>query len=357
LDPVDPPGGAESGPATAEAIAPAAVTLPTESVEAVAPASTVTQELPAPPAVPSESGWALPGTPAEPTGPTPPGSPPKRSPARMILIGAGILVVIGIVVGVAVAGGGGKKTPVAVSPAASVSASPAAPPAVAPPVGFTAKGQTSPFGVAMSWTAPSGQTVQGYRIYRGTIQIAAVPASATTYLDQNVMPGESYTYAILTRGDGLFQSDKVSTSVKVPVPPLSSARLDGTFSVKFKTTSQSGYVGSLGKFTLGWKFTPKCDAGACNVTVKDLSIKDLKTLLTRKGVSYSGADSAKFIGSCGGVADISALTIVVKVAEADIIGGEWRAIKLTGTVVESHPAVRGCVSGGAHFSITGTYTG
>jgi hypothetical protein len=176
-------------------------------------------------------------------------------------------------------------------------------------------------------------------------------------VDSNVAPGETYTYAILTRGEGIEQSDKVSTDVNVPVPSRASARLDGTFSVKFKTTSQTGYVGSLGTFTLGWKFSPKCDSGSCNVTMKDVSIKDLKTTLTRKGASYSGADSAKFIGSCGGVADSSDLIIDFKVVKARIISGEWRATKVTGTVVESHPSVRGCTSGGAHFTITGTYAG
>jgi hypothetical protein len=336
LDPVDPQGGVEAGSAPAITSAPPPAE-PAATVAAVEPT------LPVPPVAPTDF--------------LPPIEPPKRSRGRFLVIGAGIVVVAGIVIGAVVASSGGTKPSVALSPAVSASSSPSVAPTVAPPVGFTAEGQTSPFGVSLSWSAPAGQSVQGYRIYRGTVQIAAVPSGTTTYLDANVSPGKSYTYAILTRGEGLEQSDKVSANVEVPVPSLASARLQGTFSIKFKTTSQTGYVGSLGTFTLGWKFTPKCGTGSCTVALKDVSIKDLRATLKRQGASYSGADSAKFIGSCGGVTDSSDLTIDFKVAKARVIDGEWRATKVTGTVVESHPALHGCTSGGAHFSITGTFSG
>jgi hypothetical protein len=271
-----------------------------------------------------------------------------------LVIGAAVLVILGVVIGAVLAAGGGKKPVAAPSPSVSTSPSPSAPPIVPAPVGFAAKGQTAPFGVVLTWIAPAGP-VQGYRIFRAGVQIAAVPSGTTTYTDSNVDAGKSYTYDILTRGEGLFQSTKVSTDVKVPVPALSTARLDGTFNVKLKTTSQYGYVGSLGSLTLGWNFKPKCGQGACNVTMKDLSIKDLKTTLTRKGATYSGTDSAKFIGSCGGVQGTSTITVELHVVKARAIEGEWRATKLEGTVVESHPSVLGCVSGGAHFSVTAPF--
>lgn len=316
-------------------------------------ASAIAGEIPPPPA-PTGAPWGLP--PTEPMG----GSvPPTAKPSRkrsLLIAGAGV-VILGLIVGVAMAGGGGTKTAATASPSASVSASPSPSPTptVAPPVGFTAEGQVFPFGVVLSWSAPVGESVQGYRIFRADIQIAAVPTGTTTYLDSNVQPGKTYTYAILTRGEGLFQSDMISDDVKVPVPPISTARLDGTFNVKLKTTSQSGYVGSVGTITLGWNFKPKCKQGACNVTMKDFSIKDLKTTLTRKGAAYTGTDSAKFISSCGGVQVTSTITIDLRVVKAKIIDGEWRASKLEGTVVESHPSTLGCVSGGAHFSVNAPF--
>jgi hypothetical protein len=149
----------------------------------------------------------------------------------------------------------------------------------------------------------------------------------------------------------------VSTVVEVPVPSLSVARLDGTFNAKLKTTSQYGYVGSLGNFTLGWKFTAKCDEGACDVVWKDLYYKDLKTTLHRKGVNYSGTDTGKFFGTCSGVKGSSTLTLTLHVVKAKVIHGEWVATKLDGTFVESHASAFGCVSGGAHFDLTAGFGG
>src|SRR5438034_4085904 len=135
-------------------------------------------------------------------------------------------------------------------------------------------------------------------------------------MDSNVTPGETYTYEILTRGEGLFQSSRVATQVIVPIPSLSSARLDGSFDVKFKTTSQSGYDKPLGTLTLVWNFTSMCDEGACDVTVKDFSIKDLKTTLVRHGVHYSGMDASASLGRRGSVPQASPLPLRLHVVQA-----------------------------------------
>jgi hypothetical protein len=272
-----------------------------------------------------------------------------------MLIGAGIVVVAGIVIGILIASGGGKKPVAALGP--TTPPAPAPSPTVAPPLGFTAKGQAVPFGVIMTWSAPTGETVQGYRIYRQSVEIASVPTGTTTYTDSNVKPGKHYTYEIVTRGTGLIQSARVSSEVDVPVPPLSSARFQGTFDAKLKTTSQSGYTNNLGSFTLGWNFKPKCGEGTCDVTWKDLYYKDFKTTMDRKGVKYSGSDAGTFFGTCGGAKGTSTLTLTLHVVKAKVISGEWRATKLEGTLVESHASAFGCVSGGAHFSVTATYGG
>jgi hypothetical protein len=303
--------------------------------------------------MPSETPW---GIPAEPGGRgNGPPQPPQRSRARLFVVGGAIVVVLGIVIGIAVASGGGKTPLADINPTGTPAPSPS--PTVAPPVGFTAAGQSVPFGVVMTWSAPAGQAVQGYRIYREGVQIATVPSETTTYTDSNVKAGKSYTYEIVTRGDGLVQSARVSTVVDVPVPPLSSARLKGTFNAKMKTTSQSGYTDNLGSFTLGWNFKPKCSEGACDVTWKDLFYKDFKKTLDRKGVNYSGSDSGTFFGTCGGAKGTSTVTLSIKVVKAKVIDGEWQATKLQGTVVESHASAFGCVGGGAHFTVTATLGG
>jgi hypothetical protein len=313
---------------------------------------------------PTDPEWATPDFPPPPTPGGAPWSPPptgpvhgavtpapKRPRTRLVLVGGAIVVIIGIVIGVAIGEGGRNQA--AITPSASTSPSPS--PTVAPPVGFSARGQTDPFGVVLTWSAPEGQSLQGYRIYRDGEQVAAVPSAITTYVDSNVTPGATYIYEILTRGTGLFQSSRVATQVVAPVPSLSSARLDGSFNVRFKTTSQSGYVRELGTFRLVWNFTSMCDEGACDVTVRDFSIKDLKTTLARHGVNYSGKDSTTFIGSCESVQQTSTLTVKLHVVEADVVDVEWRSTRLEGTVVESHPSAFGCAAGGAHFDVTAAF--
>jgi hypothetical protein len=274
------------------------------------------------------------------TGPT----PSRR--ARTAVIVAGVIVVVAALVGLAVAVGSGGK------PAATSTKPPPPSPSVGPPEAVTAAGEAVPLGVTVSWRTPSGKAVVlGYRIFRDGTQIAAVPASATTYVDSNVTPGKTYTYEVLARGDGILESGRVSTQVTVPTPPLAAARLDGNFNVKLRTVSQSGYIDRLGSFTLGWNFDPKCSEGACAVVWTDLGNNGVKATLRRSGVSYRGRDKAKFTGQCNSVQGTSTLELTLRVTKARAIAGDWRATRLTGTLKESHPSQFGCVSGGATFAL------
>lgn len=270
--------------------------------------------------------------------------PPKKPRARTFAIIAAAIVVLAGIIGIAIAsGGGGKSSP----------SGPASTPTVGLPVALAATAKAAPLGVTLPWSQPTGEAeILGYLIYRDGTQVGTVPASTTTYVDTNVVPGETYTYEILTRGEGIMRSGRVSAQVEVPVPALSLARLEGSFDVHAKTRSQSGYVGKLGKFTLAWDFEPTCHTGACATRWIDLSNKGLRAILTRRGARYAGSDRGKFTGRCGRVVGTSTVRIKMRVTKAEARGGEWRAVKLVGTMTERHPAQLGCVSGGATFSIT-----
>jgi len=298
---------------------------------------------PTPPPPPLEDGTA-PAPPSE-AGPT----PPKRPGTRMFLFVAAAIVVVGGLIGVAIASGGGGK------PTASGKSSPSPSPNVGSPVGLFAEADTAPIGVKLTWSAPSGKTkVIGYLVYRNGTQIGSVPADTTTYTDTNVIPGEAFTYGVVTRGAGFVQSERTSAVVEVPVPALSTARLDGIFDVTAKTVSQSGYVGKLGTLKIGWSFRPNCHTGPCGVHWSDITSESLRAILARRGKVYSGTDEGKFFGRCGRTTLPSTLTIKIRVTKAEIVVGEWRAVRFTGTLKESHTARLGCVSGGATFLIRGT---
>jgi fibronectin type III domain protein len=276
------------------------------------------------------------------------GPPPPKSRTRNVLILVGILVIVLAVMAVAIAVGGGG------TPAKS-SSRPSPSPGVGSPLGLAGTVATGSIGVTLTWSAPAGKAeILGYLVYRQGTQIASVPADTTTYTDTNVIPGEAYSYGVVTRGTGIQRSDRASAAVEVPVPALSTARLDGVFDVSLKTVSQSGYVGKLGKLDLGWSFRPNCHTGPCGVHWADVTSGSLRAILARRGKNYSGTDDGQFIGRCGSARLPSTLSIKIRVTKAEVVVGEWRAVRFVGKLKESHPSRLGCVSGGATFLITGT---
>jgi hypothetical protein len=303
----------------------------------------IAHESPPSPPPPSEVEAAPPGS--SPLAP----APQKRSGARAIAIVVVAVVLVAGIIAVAVASGGGGKTTSTAKP------KPAASPRAGPPLGLAGTAATGSIGVTLTWSAPAGKAeILGYLVYRQGTQIASVPADTTTYTDTNVIPGEAYAYGVVTRGTGILRSDRASATVEVPVPALSTARLDGVFDVSLKTVSQSGYVRKLGKLNLGWSFRPNCHTGPCGVHWADVTSGSLRAILARRGKNYSGTDDGQFIGRCGSARLPSTLSIKIRVTKAEVVVGEWRAVRFVGTLKESHPSRLGCVSGGATFLIRGT---
>jgi hypothetical protein len=288
---------------------------------------------------------APPPVPAWAAGPEPP-SPGLR---RWLIIAAVLLVAAGAAVGVALAVSGGDGEPVA---AQTASPSPSSSPTILAPTGVTEEVQ--PFSVTLSWTQPDGGVeVARYTVYRDGALVGSVDAPASSFTDEELTPGKSYTFEVAAVSGGLI-SDRVTVEVETAVPPLKAARVAGVFNVALKSTSQYGLEGSIGKLTLGWRFTPKCDSGPCNATVKVLNFKELKTTLKRNGAKYTGSDTGKFNVKCGSVVTDTTLTFTLNVKKAKGISGHWRATKLVGTLKQAGAAQLGCVASGATYSVTAT---
>jgi hypothetical protein len=264
---------------------------------------------------------------------------------RWLIIGAAAVVALAVAVGIALAVSGGNE-PVA----ARVSPTPS--PTVLAPVDLTEDAQA--FVVTLSWSQPEGGSeIVRYSVYRNGDFVGSVTPPATMFTDEDVVPGKRYTYEVEALGGGLV-SERASLEVRTEVPPIREARVQGTFNVVINTKSQYGFQASLGKFTLGWKITPKCKLDACNVTVKVLNFKELKATLKRKGARYTGSDSGKFNAKCGGTVSTSTLAFDFTVKRAKAISDAWRATKLVGTLKQTDPAQLGCVGAGATYSITAT---
>jgi hypothetical protein len=270
--------------------------------------------------------------------------------------GTWILVTAAVVAAALVAGGlilsASDDGNGSASPGATPSAATSLPPVTAPG-SLEAKAVTVPLGVRLTWS-PSATADQGYRVFRDDTQIATVASTETTYTDANAGVGQTYTYGVAGLGSGGRESDPVTVGVDVPVPPLSKARLDGSFTVKVKVTSASGYTDYAKRFTIGWDFTPKCRQGPCNVRWKDLSDKDFRATLKRKGATYKGSDSGPLNAKCGDTVVTSTVDISFKVVKAKAVEGAWTATKITGTMVQAEEAQLGCVATRLDQTITGT---
>jgi hypothetical protein len=218
-----------------------------------------------------------------------------------------------------------------------------------PPSDLTARADG--FSVELHWTAPSGSAeVLGYEVRRGGSVLEVLSRTSTSVTDDDVRPGKKYTYEVRARGNGKF-SDPASAEVRIKVPPLKGARVEGDFNVSAKVVSKTGYSRFGQGTTFGWHFKPKCRAGACAVVWRDVFAERFHAKLTRKGARYVGNYTGFFLVKCGGTNSTSSVDLDLKVTTARAIAGEWRATKLGGTLTSSEAPQFGCVAGRAVTSI------
>ena len=214
-----------------------------------------------------------------------------------------------------------------------------------PPSGLTATAHG--FRVELDWTPPSGGAeVLGYEVRRGRGVLEVLPQTSTSLTDDDLRPGKKYTYEVRTRGKGNF-SEPASAEVRIKVPPLKAARVEGDFNVIAKVVSKTGYSRFGQGTTFGWHFQPKCHAGACAVVWRDVFAKRFHATLKRSGARYAGNYTGFFLVKCGGSNSTSSVDLDLEVKKARAIAGEWRATKLGGTLTSSEAPQFGCVAGRA----------
>jgi hypothetical protein len=234
----------------------------------------------------------------------------------------------------------------AAMPAGTSAGQPQAAP-LQPPSSFTAK--PAALRVVLTWEAPAGLVVGGYALFRDGSGLISLDGSTTTFVDEDVAPGQDYTYEIESRlGDQA--SERISVDTETRVPPVGEARLEGPFDVRTRVESQHGYS-EYQRSNFGWRFRPRCDEGPCDVLWNDLHLKRLHATLNRRGDRYSGTLTAPFLIECAGSPSSSRVTIDLRIDAARAVGTEWRATRLVGTLAHSEVAQLGCVASGAELSV------
>lgn len=220
---------------------------------------------------------------------------------------------------------------------------------VLPPSDFVAR--ATPFRVVLTWASPP-EEVETYAIYRDGFALTRdLPGSETSFSDDTATPGAAYTYEIQAHA-GRSNSDRVAVGVETLLPPLKAARLAGDFAINVRILSQSGY-GEYTPSTYGWRFRPRCKEGACNVVWRDLHERRIRATLQRRGARYQGSYTGFFWIECGGARSTSSVTLDLRVTMARVIGNEWRATRVRGTLHQSESSQLGCGSSEAAVAVRG----
>ena len=183
----------------------------------------------------------------------------------------------------------------------------------------------APSAVSLAWEPPAGgQAVSGYRVLRDDVPLQMV--SETAYRDTSVLPGRHYTYTIESIGARNLLSTPVVIDVRTKVPPLSAARVGGTFVVHFRATSVSGATLTTKTPRGGWRFKPNCAHRHRDAAWQDLGYPDLRGTAVRSGASYH-VHATGYAGLyCGSKSNHQTSTIEIQlhVTAAHAVDDAWR---------------------------------
>ena len=285
------------------------------------------------------------------------GPPTERPPRRTAPVVAILAIVVALVVGaiaVAVSAGGDRAQDDVSPPGDADGGSGPSPEVVVPPTPGTLEAKTSPFLVLLTWSGPvPDDPLDRYEIRRDDVFIGSLLSSLRRFTDRDVVPGERYVYEVRVETTEGAYSDAAKLRVRTPVPPLKEARVQGTFDVRATFVSKTGY-GDYPAPTFGWKLSPTCGSGPCSVEVRDNRWDELRFTLARDGGTYEASFTGRGYLECRGTPGTSTISISVHVAKAKVIGGAWRATKLSGTFRHSEVAQLGCGSSSATLSVNAT---
>ena len=125
----------------------------------------------------------------------------------------------------------------------------------------------------------------------------------------------------------------------------------GVFDVRGDVTSVYGITG-YGDPTFGWRMTPGLrHAGVRNPAPGPGERHHAGA--RAEGGTYTASFTERLGITCSGTPVTSSGTVVLHVKKAKVVGREWRATRLVGTMTHSESAQLGCRSSGATLAVDG----
>ncbi len=203
---------------------------------------------------------------------------------------------------------------------------------------------------------------QRYIVRRDGNDRATVPADTLSFKDSALSPLTQASYTVVAVTQGRTSDPTPALQVTTLAPAISEARLEGDWEVALKVTKNSGTRLKLGDTTVEpWTFAPKCSTGPCPANLSGtIAGQPFTVTMARAGAVYKGSTTAH-IARCGSTDTVNKITVVVKVTDGGVSGGDWAAADWTGTLDLSIPYTRSgsyyCPAQSAQFTATPGGTG
>lgn len=202
--------------------------------------------------------------------------------------------------------------------------------------------------VSLAWDPPDGtdpSAVDHYEVFRdgrrtGRTTRPKFDVTGLTF-------GTRYRFwVVAVDGEGRA-SPRILRSVTTKVPPLTAARLSGSYAVTASVTGDGGGRVRFQSHPITWSLVPQCPDRACNVSFTATHHLGADTVVTSGVLVWSGGASYRgtWVGSFGSscierrLQAVSTLTITVRATSARVVGGLWVASAISGSI---HERVRGC---------------
>ena len=205
--------------------------------------------------------------------------------------------------------------------------------------------------LGVSWQALEAPTIDHYEVARDgvTVDDAVV---GTIFRDREVQPGVRYRYEVVGVAADGTQTRPATASIKTDEPPLSDARLDGTFVVRMVVDRATGTRNPVRGGAIFFGFDPVCDNGACAVR---WSVRKARTdgMLGRTDAVYSATlRTPLFVRNCFGDVVDEVLDVRLRVTAAAPLRGRWRATRIEGTI-EEVSSYGGCITATIDWNVRG----
>jgi Fibronectin type III domain len=232
------------------------------------------------------------------------------------------------------------------------------PPPVLRPTGLVA-GPATAHSIAFRWSPPrTGPLPDRYLILSSGTAAGSVAGTVTSYRQAGLSPATTYQYSVVAVRGGKRSPQSPLLTVRTLTPPISQARLQGSWNVSAKTIGPAPPGPRNGYMT--WQLSPVCTAGACDVILHGKNGPfSFKGKLTHRGAAYTGQTVTHF--GCGSPASSIPypvmLTIKIHATKAIAENQVWAATSFAGTIVMTFQYVSTGASYCPAFTVKGSLAG